>query len=216
MLVQTAFALPATHGTILSLLHCAPSNLMKLQIKNMVCPRCILVVEQQLAACGLEAESVELGEVVLKENPTEAQRLQFAEALKTVGFEILDDRRQQIAARIKAIIVRLVHHSDEATDKNLSVVLTNELPHDYSFLSNLFSEEAGMTIEKFHIAQRIERVKELLLYGELTLTQIAYQLGYSSVAYLSNQFKKVSGQTPSAFRQQQAVSRQGIDAIGRK
>ena len=189
---------------------------MKLQIKNMVCPRCILVVEQQLAACRLEAESVALGEVVLKKSPTEAQLLQFAEALQSVGFQILDDRRQQIVARIKNIIVRLVHHSDEATDKNLSVVLTAELPHDYSFLSNLFSEEEGMTIEKFHIAQRIERTKELLLYGEMTLTQIADQLGYSSVAYLSNQFKKVSGQTPSAYRQQTPVNRGGIDAIGRK
>ena len=182
----------------------------------MVCPRCILVVEQQLAACGLEAESVALGEVVFKKDPTEAQLIQFAQALKTVGFEILDDRRQQITERIKAIIITLVHHSDEATDKNLSVVLTNELPHDYSFLSNLFSEEAGITIEKFHIVQRIERAKELLLYRELTLTQIADQLGYSSVAYLSNQFKKVTGKTPSAFRQAESAGRQSIDAVGAK
>ncbi len=189
---------------------------MKIQIKNMVCPRCISAVAEVIKVCKLEALSVELGEVALAGNPAKAQLEALQTGLQAIGFAILEDPRSQVVARIKAAIVKRVHYSEDLPAEKLSELLSAELLQDYSALSNLFSAEEGITIEKYLIAQRIERAKELLLYGELNLTQIADKLGYSSVAYLSNQFKKVVGKTPTAFRQQAPAGRQSIDAIGEK
>lgn len=135
------------------------------------------------------------------------------EALIPLGFQVIDDKRSRIIEKIKNVIIDVVHQRDNHTKSNLSDVLSSELHHDYNYLSNLFSEVEGTTIEKYFIVQKIERVKELLVYGELSLSEIAFQLNYSSVAYLSNQFKKVTGLTPSHFRQIKEDKRKALDKV---
>ncbi len=166
----------------------------------MVCSRCKMVVKSVLEKEGLMPASIELGEVELKQQITKQQLQQLDAALKQLGFEIIDDHKSQIIEKIKNTIVTLVHHSNDDLKTNLSQFITSQIHHDYSYLSNLFSEVEGTTIEKYFIAQRIERAKELLVYNQLTLSEIADQLGYSSVAYLSNQFKKTTGFTPTYFK----------------
>ena len=134
-------------------------------------------------------------------------------ALKGLGFEIMDDRKVQTIEKIKNLIVTLVHHSNNEIITNLSTFISSQLLQDYNYLSNLFSEVEGTTIEKYFIAQKIERVKELLVYNEMTLSEIADQLGYSSVAYLSNQFKKVTGLTPSHFKTLKENKRKNIEEV---
>src|SRR5690606_28337477 len=134
-------------------------------------------------------------------------------ALILLGFEVIDDRKSLIIEKIKNIIIDLVHHQDNDTKSNLSDVLSSKLHHDYNYLSNLFSEIEGTTIEKYFIAQKIEKVKELLVYDELSLSEIAFRLNYSSVAYLSNQFKKVTGLTPSHFKQIREDKRKSLDEV---
>ena len=174
---------------------------MKLYIKNMVCIRCKMVVKEELGKLGLRHAVVELGEVELMENISAVQREQIQTALLKSGLELMDDKKSVLIEKIKNIIIELVHYSEEPLAINFSEYLSRKLDHDYTYLANLFSEVQGITIEKFFIAHKIERVKELLVYNELNLTEIAYKMHYSSVAHLSTQFKKVTGLTPSHFKQ---------------
>jgi AraC-like DNA-binding protein len=167
----------------------------------MVCIRCKMVVKSELEKLGLHYNVVELGEAEIKENISLAQRDKLNIALKKSGLELMDDKKSMLIERIKNIIIELVHYSEEQPKINLSDFLSEKLNHDYTYLANLFSEVEGTTIEKFFIAHKIELVKELLVYDELNLTEIAFKLHYSSVAHLSNQFKKITGLTPSHFRQ---------------
>jgi AraC-like DNA-binding protein len=173
---------------------------MKLYIKNMVCIRCKMVVKSELAKLGLHYTSVELGEVEIKEDISEDQLKKFDFALHKSGLELMDDKKSILVEKIKAIIIELVHYNDEDIRINLSDYISGKLHHNYSYLSNLFSDVKGTTIEKFFITHKIEKVKELLVYDELNLTEIAWKLHYSSVSHLSGQFKKMTGLTPSHFK----------------
>jgi YesN/AraC family two-component response regulator len=179
----------------------------------MVCNRCIMVVQNELDNLGLETNSVTLGEVSFNNELTPVQKNKLEEALIPLGFELIDDKKSRIIEKIKNVIIDLVHYKGDDIKTNLSDVLSNELHHDYNYLSNLFSEVEGTTIEKYFIAQKIEKVKELLVYDELSLSEIAFKLNYSSVAYLSNQFKKVTGLTPSHFKQIREDKRKPLDQI---
>ena len=188
----------------------------QLRIKNMVCDRCKMAVEQVLKDVGLTPERIDLGEVWVSDVPTEAQLGQLKTRLEALGFELLDDQRQQMIERMKTAIIALVHHHQGNKTLNLSVYLSQLLHRDYSALSKLFSEVTGFTIERYFIMQRIERVKELIRYDELTLTEIAYQMNYSSVAHLSSQFRSVTGMTPTQFRFMKTVQRANLDEVGTK
>jgi len=188
----------------------------QLRIKNMVCDRCKMAVEQVLKDVGLTPERIDLGEVWVSDVPTEAQLAQLKTRLEALGFELLDDQRQQMIERMKTAIIALVHHHQGNKTLNLSVYLSQLLHRDYSALSKLFSEVTGLTIERYFIMQRIERVKELIRYDELTLTEIAYQMNYSSVAHLSSQFRSVTGMTPTQFRFMKTVQRANLDKVGTK
>ena len=172
-----------------------------------------MVVKSILENEGLVAESVELGEVELKETPTKIQIVKLETALKQLGFEIIDNHKSEIIEKIKNAIVTLVHHSKEQLKTNLSAFITSKIHYDYSYLSKLFSEVEGTTIEKYLIIQRIERAKELLVYNQLTLSEIADQLSYSSVAYLSSQFKTITGFTPTYFKSLKEIKRRNIEEL---
>ena len=182
-------------------------------IKNMVCNRCIMVVQNELDKLGLDVKNIKLGEVTLDKEPTTDEKNKLDKALILLGFELIDDKKSRVIEKIKNVIIDLVHHQDNNTKTNLSDVLSSQLHHDYNYLSNLFSEVEGTTIEKYFIAQKIEKVKELLVYDELSLSEIAFRLNYSSVAYLSNQFKKVTGLTPSHFKQIREDKRKSLDKV---
>lgn len=179
----------------------------------MVCNRCITAVKLELEKLHLEAASVLLGEVSLVKEPTENQLLQFKKNLSALGFEVLDDSRKKMIEKIKNIIVEQVHHTAINEKYNFSVVLSKQLNKDYSYLSGLFSEVEGITIEKYFINQKIEKVKELIIYDELNLSEIAFTLGYSSVAHLSAQFKKVTGFTPTHFKTMGGKQRIPLDNV---
>lgn len=182
-------------------------------IKNMVCDRCIMVVQDELEKLGLDAKNIKLGEVILSKEITSLEKENLSKTLEPLGFEVIDDKKGRIIEKIKNIIIDLVHHQDSDVKTNLSDVLSDKLHHDYNYLSNLFSEVEGTTIEKYFIAQKVEKVKELLVYDELSLSEIANRLNYSSVAYLSNQFKKVTGLTPSHFKQIKEDKRKPLDKV---
>lgn len=187
---------------------------MLLHIKNMVCDRCRLVVQQTFDGLGYRPTRVELGEVEIEETLTGTQLDALRERLRAVQFELLDDRRQQTVERIKTAVIELIHRQPEQLRRmNPSTYLAEALDRDYKYLSGLFSEAEGLTIEQYVIQQKIERVKELLAYDELTLSQIADSLHYSSVQHLSGQFKKVTGLTPSQFKQFRSVPRIALDEI---
>jgi AraC-like DNA-binding protein len=186
---------------------------MKLYIKNMVCNRCIMVVKSELERLGYPPSQVELGEVALAQELSPAERATVDQALQGLGFALIDDKKSRLIEKIKTLIVELVHQHSNALKINLSDHLSDQLHVDYNYLSHLFSEVEGTTIEKYFIAQKIERVKELLVYDELTLSEIAYQLNYSSVAHLSNQFKKVTGLTPSHFKTIGSQKRKPLDKV---
>jgi YesN/AraC family two-component response regulator len=173
---------------------------MKLYIKNMVSLRCKMVVQAELAHMKLKHNIVELGEVEIMEVLTSKKHEQLKAALLKSGLELMDDHRAILVERIKNIIVEMIHYTDELPKVNFSDYLSNKLDQNYNQLANLFSEVKGITIEQFIIIHKIERVKELIMYDELNLTEIAYKLHYSSVAHLSTQFKKVTGLTPSFFK----------------
>ena len=166
----------------------------------MVCIRCKMVVKSELEKLGLHYTTVELGEAEIMENISTEQLDQLNIALKKTGLELMDDKKSILVEKIKTIIIELVHYTDEQIKINLSDYLSEKLNYNYTYLANLFSEVKGTTIEKFYLTHKIEKVKELLVYDELNLTEIAYKLHYSSVAHLSNQFKKMTGLTPSHFK----------------
>ncbi|WP_179946963.1 helix-turn-helix domain-containing protein [Niabella ginsenosidivorans] len=186
---------------------------MKLYIKNMVCNRCKMAVKATLDRLHIPVAGIELGEVKLERVITPGEKEQLEADLNALGFELIDDKKSRLIENIKKEIIQLVHHQDGELKTNLSDYLGSRLHHDYNYMSNLFSEVEGTTVEKYFINQKIERVKELLVYDELTLSEIAYQLNYSSVAHLSNQFKKVTGFTPSYFKNIRHEKRKPLDMI---
>ncbi len=173
---------------------------MKLHIKYMVSLRCKMAVRAALDSQNIHYKTIELGEVEILNEITDEQRKLLKKDLLKSGLELMDDKIAMLVEKIKNVIVEMVHYSDEPITVNFSHYLSEKLHHDYASLSTLFSEVTGTTIEHYLIAHKIEKVKELLLYDELTLTEISYQLNYSSVAHLSNQFKKVTGLTPTYFK----------------
>lgn len=186
---------------------------MRLYIRNMVCNRCIMAVEDVLKSLDIKPVSVTLGEAEIAGEPSSEMLSRLDDKLQNLGFERIEDKKSRLIERIKTEIVYLVHHSGEVLNTNLSHWLSGKLSYDYTYLSNLFSEVEGTTIEKYYIAQRIEKVKELIVYDELTLAQIADMLGYSSAAYLSGQFKKVTGFTPSHYKGIREHKRRSLDQL---
>lgn len=187
---------------------------MKLHIKNMVCDRCKAAVRHALESHGLRPVAVALGEAELAGEPDAARLEALRNGLRALGFELLDDLKKQTVERIKNAVLELVHYQDgEPLRFNHSEYIARMVGREYSYLSGLFSESEGVTIEKYIIAQKVERAKELLLYGQLLLTEIADLLHYSSVQHLSNQFKKVTGLTPGRFRQQPENQRKTLDRV---
>lgn len=186
---------------------------MKLYIKNMVCSRCKMVIKSELEKLGLHPISVDLGEVDIQENNINHIKDDLSHQLPTLGFSLIDDKKSKTIEKIKNLIIDLVQNKNNQININLSDYLARQLTQDYSTLSNLFSEVEGITIEKYFINQKIEKVKELLMYDEMTLNEIAFLLNYSSVAHLSNQFKKVTGFSPSYFKQLKDKKRKQIEDL---
>lgn len=190
-----------------------PNQENALHIKNMVCNRCIMVVKNQLEQLGLQPVSVELGIAILPDKITDEVYHAVKVSLEPFGFELIDDKKSQMIEQIKDAIIELVHYNDNDLKVNLSDYLTTKLNRDYSSLSKPFSEVTNTTIEKYLIAQKIERAKELLVYGELSLNEIADKLNYSSAAYLSAQFKSITGLTPSHFKKIKENKRKPLDEV---
>ncbi len=174
---------------------------MKLYIKYMVSLRCKLIVKEELGKLGLRYGAIDLGMVEMPDDVSQQLREQLKVNLMKSGLELLDDKKSILIEKIKNVITEMIHYSDEMPKQNYSDYISQKLNYDYTYLSNIFSEVKGITIQQFIIINKIERVKELLLYDELNLTEISYKLHYSSVAHLSNQFKKVTGLSPSYFKQ---------------
>ena len=182
-------------------------------IRNMVCNRCIMVVQHLYESMGYPPVHIELGEVETEHPLTEDDLEKLKTALVGYGFAMIDDTTSVLIDKIKTVIIEMTHYTSEPIKENYSTYIESKLRKDYTYLSNLFSDVTGTTIEKYIILQKIERVKELLVYDELTLSEIAYELGYSSVAYLSGQFKKVTGLTPGHFKQIKENKRKSLDEV---
>ena len=180
----------------------------------MVSNRCKLAVKEELKKLGLHFIVVELGEVEVMEKITAEQRDELKIGLHNSGLELMDDKRSVLIEKIKTVIIEMVHYSEEVIKVNFSHYLADKLSHDYTYLANLFSEVQGTTIEQFIISHKIERIKELINYGELNITEIAWKMNYSSVAHLSNQFKKMTGLSPSQFKKLKDKRRSPIEEIG--
>jgi AraC-like DNA-binding protein len=180
----------------------------------MVSNRCKFAVKEDLKRLGLHFIVVDLGEVEIMENLSDRQLDQVKIALLNSGFELMDNKRAMLIEKIKNTIIEMVHHSNELIKTNFSNFLSEKLNHDYTYLANLFSEVQGTTIEQFIISHKIERIKELIIYGELNITEIAWKMNYSSVAHLSNQFKKMTGLSPSHFKQLKEKRRSPIEEVG--
>lgn len=189
---------------------------MYIFIKNMVCARCLRTVRRLADEVGLAAKNIQLGEIELAAAPAPEQFKAFRKSLETEGFELLDDRNSRLVEQVKNLVIGEIHHAAgrRAAAMNFSEFLARQTLHEYGQLSRLFSVVEGMTIEKFIIAQKIERAKELLLYDELTLAEIADQIGYSSPQHLSNQFRQATGLTPSQFKSDhQRHGRKPLDGV---
>lgn len=184
-----------------------------LHIKNMVCSRCIKVVKTELENLGLHPEIVKLGEVVLHEDENQIDKEKVKQVITRHGFELLDDKKSHIVEKIKSTVIELIHYQDSKEHKKLSYLIEEKVGLNYAYLSSLFSATEGITIEKYIILQRIERVKEFLVYDELTLSEIAWQMGYSSVQHLSHQFKTITGLTPSHFKNLKENKRKPLDEV---
>jgi AraC-like DNA-binding protein len=180
----------------------------------MVSNRCKMAVKEDLKNLGLHFIMVELGEVEIMEDLSTEQREQLKRALLDSGFELMEDRKAVLIEQIKNVIVEMVHHTEDEIKTNFSDFLSEKLNHNYTYLANLFSEVQGTTIEQYIILHKVERIKELILYDELNITEIAWTMNYSSVAHLSNQFKKVTGLSPSHFKQLKDKRRSPIEEIG--
>ncbi len=179
----------------------------------MVSNRCKMAVKEELKKLGLHFIVVDLGEVEIMENISMEKRELLKTNLHNSGLELMDDRKAMLIEKIKTVIIEMVHHSDEIIKVNFSGYLSEKMNHDYTYLSNLFSEVQGTTIERFIISHKIERIKELIIYGEHNITEIAWKMGYSSVAHLSSQFKKTTGLSPSHFKQLKDKRRSPIEDI---
>lgn len=189
-------------------------NSAVLYVKNMVCNRCIKVVKDELLGLGFHVQQIELGKVQLEETLEESDLEEIKRMLLANGFELIDDKKSQLIDSIKTLVIEKIHHSNEVLQSiNSSAYIAREIGYDYSYLSNLFSSVEGVTIEKYIISQKIEKAKELLAYNELTLNEISYHLGYSSVQHLSNQFKKITGLTPSHFKKLKDNKRKPLDKV---
>ncbi len=186
-----------------------------LHIKNMVCNRCITVVKQELEKLGITVQHIRLGEVsvAMPDPPVDHKVIQ--KVLQANGFELLDDKKIKTIEKIKNVVVALIHHAPESVPHvNYSTAIADQVGLDYHYLSTLFSSTEGITIERYIILQRLEKVKELIVYDELSLSEIAYKAGYSSVQHLSNQFKKITGFTPTYFKRHHLGNRKPLDQIG--
>ena len=186
---------------------------MKIYIKYMVSSRCKIAVKEALKSLGLHFIVVDLGEAEIMENISADQRKELSDFLHMKGLELMDDKRAILIGKIKKVIIEMVHYSEEMVKVNFSDLLSEKLNYDYTYLANLFSEVQGTTIEHFIISHKIERIKELIIYGELNVSGIAWKLNYSSVAHLSNQFKKVTGLSPTHFKQLKDKRRSPIEDI---
>ena len=180
----------------------------------MVSNRCKMAVRDELKKLGLHFIVVDLGVVEIMENISMDKRQLLKEGLLISGFELMDDKKAILIEKIKNIIIEMIHHSEEVIKINFSDYLSEKLEHNYTYLANLFSEVQGTTIEQFIISHKIERIKELMIYGELNITEIAWKMNYSSVAHLSSQFKKVTGLSPSHFKNMKDKRRNPIEDIG--
>lgn len=172
-----------------------------------------MMVKEELRKLGLHFIVVDLGEVEIMETITEQQRDSLKEGLALIGLELMDDKRSILIQRIKTVIIEMIHHSDEMPTIKFSNYLSEKLQHDYTYMANLFSEVQGTTIEQYIISNKIERIKELIMYDELNLTEISYKMNYSSVAHLSNQFKKMTGLTPTHFKQLKDKRRKPLEEL---
>ncbi len=184
---------------------------MRLFIKYMVSIRCKMLVRAELERLNLRYTTIDLGEVNLVENIKPEQRDQLNKELKKSGLELMDDKKAILIQKIKNVIIEMIHYTEEAPLTKFSSFLSQRLNHDYTYLANLFSEVQGTTIEHFIIMHKIEKVKELLVYDELSITEIADKLHYSSVGHLSNQFKKITGLTPSHFKKLKVKRRNNLE-----
>ncbi len=184
-----------------------------IHIKNMVCPRCIAAVSTILVELGIPHTSVKLGEVELVSALDLKKKLSLSIELQDAGFGLINDRKSQLIEQMKSLVVQKIHHSDEELDIKWPDFISDKLNLDYKYSSSLFSSVESITFEQYIINQKIERIKELIAYDELSLSEIAYKLNYSSVAYLSNQFKKVTGMTPSKFKKSVDKNRKSLDEI---
>lgn len=187
--------------------------MQKLFIKNMVCPRCISTVQTLLNKTKIAYKTVILGEAEILKPLTDKKRKELETALKAVGFELIDNRMSVLIGKIKKAVITYISMPDSGKRPNLSVFIASEVNYEYTYISNLFSSIEGMTIEQFYILQRIEKVKELLVYDQYSLGEIADQLSYSSVHHLSSQFKKITGLTPSHFKKVGLLKRRSIDEL---
>ena len=187
---------------------------MILHVKNMVCDRCVMIVRQQLQAQGFEVTAISLGQVELAPDPDPTQLQQISASFQVLGFELIDKEKDQLIERVKTEVINLVHYSAlNELNQSLMQLVAERLHKDYAYLSRLFSDAEGITIERYVIQQKIEKVKELLEYGELNLNEIAYQMGYSSSAHLSTQFKSVTGISPSKYKTAATKDRKPLDKV---
>jgi len=191
----------------------SPNHLMKIFIQNMVSLRCKLMVKSELESLGIEYLRVDLGEVELKDQVPPEKLEKLKAALHRSGLELMDDKRAILIEKIRNVIVEMIHYEDELPKVNFSTYLSEKLNQDYKYLSTVFSQTKGITIEHYIMLHKIERVKELLIYDELNLTEIAYKLHYSSTSHLSNQFKKVTGLTPTFFKSMKIKKRNALDEL---
>lgn len=180
----------------------------------MVSTRCKIMVKEALRNLGLHFIVVDLGEVEIMEDITAEQRTSLKQTLLEIGLELIDDKRSILIEKIKNAVIEMVHHSDTELRVNFSYYLSQKLNHDYTYMANLFSEVQGTTIEHYVIAHKIEKIKELIIYGDLNITEIAWRMNYSSVAHLSNQFKKATGLSPSHFKKLKDRKRSPIEDVG--
>ena len=179
----------------------------------MVSNRCKIAVKEELKKLGLHFNIVDLGEVEIMENISNLQKEELQAALLNIGLQLMDDKRAILIEKIKTIIIEMVHYSEEMERVNFSTLLSEKLHHDYTYLANLFSEVQGSTIEQFIISHKVQRIKELIMYDEMNISEIAWKMNYSSVAHLSHQFKKVTGLSPSHFKQLKDKKRSPLEEI---
>jgi AraC-like DNA-binding protein len=188
---------------------------MKLYVKYMVSIRCKMILKSELERMGIRYKTVDLGVADIEDQINEGQRKELKNELMKSGLELMDDKKAILVEKVKTLVIEMIHYDDELPTVKKSIYISEKLNYDYTYLANLFSEVTGITIEQYIIAHKIEKIKGLILYGELTLTQIAYKMHYSSLAHLSNQFKKVTGLTPTYFKQLKNKKLNTLENVGK-